>query len=327
MTVTNLDMLGAVGHWELVGRADDLSRLSAAAEGPSTRGLVLSGRPGIGKSRLLREGVGRLPADRFTVLVAAADTAGPDLPFGGLAQVLPPGPPAGLSPAGLLRWAVDALHADAGDRPILLAVDDAHLLDPPSAALVHRLVREGTTLLATVRAGEPVPPPIAALWTEGLVRHAELAPLSEAESRDLLAAMLGAPVEVSSAHRLAGLAAGNPLLLRELVTAARRCWTRPGRRSRGGICRRPAGWPRRPRWPVPATTPANCSPPCSCSPASRQRHWASWTRPRALRRPAGSPPGRPWRSGGWAARTRPPNWPRAAPGTPPTGPGCGRSRH
>ena len=130
---------------------------------------MLSGAPGIGKSRLLHETVRLLPPEQYAVRVAAADIASSGLPFGGMAEVLPPDPPAGLSAAGLLRWAVDVLHADAGDRPIVLAVDDAHLLDPPSAALVHLLVREGATLLATLRIGEPVPPPIGALWTEGLV--------------------------------------------------------------------------------------------------------------------------------------------------------------
>jgi DNA-binding CsgD family transcriptional regulator len=221
MTVTDLDMLTRVGHWDFVGRADDLSRLRSAAGDASSRGLVLSGLPGIGKSRLLREAVRSLPAEQFTVHIAAATTATSNLPFGGLAQMLPPDPPAGLSAAGLLRWAVDVLHADAGGRPLLLAVDDAHLLDPPSAALLHLLVREGATLLATVRTGQPVPGPLTALWTEGLLGHADLAPLSAEESRDLLATMLGAPVEAGSAHRLAKLAAGNPLLLRELVMAAR----------------------------------------------------------------------------------------------------------
>ncbi|HEU4349875.1 MAG TPA: AAA family ATPase, partial [Actinoplanes sp.] len=219
--MTHLDMLNPVGHWEFVGRHDDLTRLRSAADDVSGRGMVLSGLPGIGKSRLLHEAVRTLAGGRFAVRVAAASTASPSLPFGGLAQVLPGDPPAGLSRAGLLRWAVDSIHVDAGDDPILLAVDDAHLLDPPSAALANLLVREGVTLLATVRSGEPVPAPLTALWTEGMVGHAELAPLTAEESRDLLAAMVGAPVEAASAHRMVTLAAGNPLLLRELVTAAR----------------------------------------------------------------------------------------------------------
>lgn len=207
--------------WEFVGRASDLARLRKAARDPSSRGLILSGAPGIGKSRLLREAVRTLDPESYSVQVAAANIASSGLPFGGLAQVLPPGPPAGRSAAGLLRWAVEALRSTAGDRPIVLAVDDAHLLDPPSAALVHLLVLEGATLLATLRTGDPVPAPIAALWTEGLLDHADVAPLSDDESRELLATMLHAPVEAGSALRLGKLAAGNPLLLRELVMAAR----------------------------------------------------------------------------------------------------------
>jgi DNA-binding CsgD family transcriptional regulator len=207
--------------WDFVGRAGDLTRLKSAATNVSCRGLVLSGAPGVGKSRLLREAVRTLSPEKYAVHVAAANIASSGLPFGGLAQILPPDPPAGRSAAGLLRWAAEALRADAGDRPIVLAVDDAHLLDPPSAALVHLLVREGATLLGTLRTGDPVPAPIAALWTEDLLEHAELPPLTDEESRDLLATMLRAPVEAGSALRLGRLAAGNPLLLRELVMAAR----------------------------------------------------------------------------------------------------------
>ena len=203
-----------------MGRAAELARLVATATDPGERGLVLTGPGGAGKSRLLHEAVAALPPGHHALHVAAANIASSGLPFGGLAQVLPPDPPAGLSEAGLLRWAVDSLSADARGRPIVLAVDDAHLLDPASAALMHLLVREGATLLGTRRTGEPVPASIAALWTEGLVGHAELAPLGAGESRELLTAIVGGPVEAGSACRLLGLAGGNPLILRELVMAA-----------------------------------------------------------------------------------------------------------
>jgi len=209
-----------VEHWGFVGRADELTRLTSAATGHAGRGLILSGSAGIGKSRLLHEAVAGLPPEHHAVYCAAANIASSGLPFGGLAQILPAEPPAGLSPAGLLRWAVDGLHAESGNRPMVLAVDDAHLLDPPSAALAHLLVREGATLLGTLRTAEPVPPPISALWTEGLVGHVELDPLTDEESRELLTALVRGPVEAGSARRLIRLGGGNPLLLRELVLAA-----------------------------------------------------------------------------------------------------------
>jgi DNA-binding CsgD family transcriptional regulator len=209
-----------VEHWEFVGRADELTRLTSAAATGTDRGVILSGAAGIGKSRLLHEAVAGLPPEHYAVYSASANIASSGLPFGGLAQILPSDPPAGLSPAGLLRWAVDGLHADAGERPIVLAIDDAHLLDPPSAALAHLVVREGATLLGTLRTAEPVPPPIRALWTEGLLSHAELAPLDPNESRALLTTLAGGPIEAGSAQRLARLGGGNPLLLRELILAA-----------------------------------------------------------------------------------------------------------
>jgi DNA-binding CsgD family transcriptional regulator len=209
-----------VEHWGFVGRADELTRLMTVAIGDTDRGLILSGSAGIGKSRLLHEAVAGLPDEHYAVHCASANIASSGLPFGGLAQILPTDPPAGLSPAGLLRWAVDGLHAESGGRPMVLAIDDAHLLDPPSAALTHLLVREGATLLGTLRTAEPVPSPISALWTEGLLSHAELDPLTDDESRQLLTALVRGPVEPGSAQRLIRLGGGNPLLLRELVLAA-----------------------------------------------------------------------------------------------------------
>ena len=155
------------------------------------RGLIFSGTAGIGKSRLLREGVGRPATDRYAIWSARANIATAGLPFGGLAQVLPADQPAGLSPAGVLRWAVDALHQQAAGRPIVLAIDDAHLLDPSSAALVYLIARaEQATVVGTLRSGEQVPLPIRALWTDDLVDHAELRPDAADDAAELLAEIL-----------------------------------------------------------------------------------------------------------------------------------------
>src|SRR5690348_442751 len=153
------------------------------------------------------------------MVTANAATAG--LPLGGLAPVLLAEQPAAASPAGLLRWAVDALRGQAAGRPIVLAIDDAHLLDPLSATLVYYVARtEHATTLATVRTGEPVPDSIRALWTDDLVERVELGPLTTAEIAALLGDVLGGPVDSASVDRLRQLSQGNAMLLRELVIAA-----------------------------------------------------------------------------------------------------------
>ncbi|MFI5834940.1 LuxR C-terminal-related transcriptional regulator [Micromonospora sp. NPDC051300] len=208
-------------RWEFVGRTDELNRLLSAIGDPDGRGLFFSGDAGVGKSRLLREGVASLSPERHAIWSVAASATTAALPFGGLVQVLPATQPQGLSPAGILRWAVDLLQEQAAGRPIVLAVDDAHLLDPPSAALVHLIARsENATVIGTLRNGEQIPLPIRALWTDDLVDLVELGPLGRNETTGLLAAILGGPVDAGSSERLFRLSAGNPLLLRELVLAA-----------------------------------------------------------------------------------------------------------
>ncbi|QGN50430.1 LuxR C-terminal-related transcriptional regulator [Micromonospora sp. WMMD558] len=210
-----------MSRWRFVGRRHELDRLLSAVTGLDGRGLFISGSAGIGKSRLLRECVDGLPRDRYAVWYVAASATTAALPFGGLVQVLPADQPQGLSPAGVLRWAVDVLQQQAAGRRIVLAVDDAHLLDPPSAALVHLIARsENATVIGTLREGEQIPLPIRALWTDDLVDRAELSPMDPADTAGLLAAILDGPVDAGSADRLWRLSAGNPLLLRELVHAA-----------------------------------------------------------------------------------------------------------
>jgi DNA-binding CsgD family transcriptional regulator len=207
--------------WKFVGRAAELARLTAAATNPNGRGLIFSGSAGIGKSRLLRQAVEALPSDRCAVWNASGNIATGGLPFGGLAQVLPADQPPGLSPAGMLRWTLDSLHKQAAGRTIVLAVDDAHLLDQSSAALVYLIARaEDTKVLCTVRSGEEIPLSIRALWKDDLVEHAELGPMEPTDSVALLTEMLEGRPDQPTIERLGRLADGNALMLRELVIAA-----------------------------------------------------------------------------------------------------------
>jgi DNA-binding CsgD family transcriptional regulator len=211
-----------VPPWSFVGRAVELTRITEAATRADGRGLIFGGTAGIGKSRLLREGVAALPSDRIAVWTATANAATAGIPLGGLSQVLPADQPIGVTPAGLLRWAVDALHQQAAGRPIVLAIDDVHLLDPLSATLVYYIARtQRACVLATVRTGSAVPDSIRSLWTDDLVERIELGPLTVPETADLLNQVLGGPVDSASVDRLSKLSQGNALLLRELVIAAK----------------------------------------------------------------------------------------------------------
>jgi len=132
-----------------------------------------------------------------------------------------PSTPAPGFPAALVRWAIDAVARAGAGRPVVLVVDDAHLLDPLSAAVVHHLARfRQATVVGTLRSGAAAPDPVRALWIDDLVDRVDLGPLTRDETADLLHEVLGGPVESGSVDRLWHLATGNALLLRELVRAA-----------------------------------------------------------------------------------------------------------
>ena len=99
-----------------------------------------------------------------------------------------------------------------------IVVDDAHLLDDDSADLLWRLAhQQKTRVVATVRAGEQVPDRVTRLWTGGACERLDLAPLAMADVRTLLEVVLDGDVEDRLPQQLINRAAGNPLLLRELV--------------------------------------------------------------------------------------------------------------
>jgi hypothetical protein len=123
----------------------------------------------------------------------------------------------------LLRRYGRAVVDGAGGRPLLVFVDDAHLLDDGSATLLHQLaLTRAATVLATVRSGERAPDPVVALWKDALTDRIEVGVLDAAAIEELLVSVLGGPVDAASVRQLVDRCRGNPLFLRELVIGALR---------------------------------------------------------------------------------------------------------
>jgi DNA-binding CsgD family transcriptional regulator/type II secretory pathway predicted ATPase ExeA len=210
-------------RWPLTGRGEELSRLTAALV--ARRGAVITGLAGTGKTTLAMTCLQLVRDREMSVARTTATHASQRLPFGTLAPILPPDPAVDrLSRDGrgqLLRFYARAVTARAGARPLVVFVDDAHLLDDGSATLVHHLaLTQAATVLVTVRSGEPVPDPVVAMWKDGLAERVEVSALGDAAIEELLVAVLGGPVDAASVLQLADRSRGNPLYLRELVTGA-----------------------------------------------------------------------------------------------------------
>ncbi|MDN3025587.1 LuxR C-terminal-related transcriptional regulator [Streptomyces sp. S.PB5] len=189
--------------WPFTGRENELEliRRSSAA---GHHGIVVTGPAGCGKTRLVTEAV------RGTDCARVAGT--PEIrhiPFAAFAHLLPE--------AVSLHRAVQLLSAVR-----LLLVDDAHLLDDASAALVHQLAVHGRTrLLVVATDGTEVPGAVSRLWTGELLPRLALEPLPHEETAQLLTAGAGGGLEPLTANRLHRLCQGDLRLLRDLLGAVR----------------------------------------------------------------------------------------------------------
>jgi DNA-binding CsgD family transcriptional regulator len=205
-------------NWPLVGRRAELEVLSAVLEDTDGGGVVLAGEAGIGKTTLARQALAQAKEKGWEVESLGATRAAASIPFGAVSHLLPRAERLGDDRLDTLRRAADLLAERSRGRPLLLGVDDAHLLDDASAALVHQLAFRGlAVVVATVRTGEPAPDPVTALWKDGLARRLDLSELSSSATAELLERALGGPVDGVTRKEVWRITGGNPLYLRELV--------------------------------------------------------------------------------------------------------------
>lgn len=224
----------------LVGRERERAAihalLSAARVGQSGT-LVLIGEAGIGKTALLNDA--GATAHGMRVLRATGSEVESEVPFGALLQLLRPAlvhldripvPQSDALASALAlrpgtgddRFAVGAatlslLSRFAEDQPVAILVDDAHLLDVPSAQALtfaaRRLTADPIAIVAAVRAGQ------SGSFLEAALPVLHVAGLSLAATKELLA-VGGRRVADAEVTRLYDFTGGNPLAVVVLADEA-----------------------------------------------------------------------------------------------------------
>ena len=215
----------------LVGRARELEALRGAFEAAAwgRGGLVwITGEPGIGKSRLLHELQRELDGtahrwldlhpspyaqqsafEPFRALLAREHA--PSLEAGAASQL--PERRRAATIAALGDWVLEL----AADRPVVLAVEDLHALDPSTVEALERIVERvenARALVAvTARSGTKLPDG----WVE-LATRIELGALTPLEVASLVASAAAAgPLPDDLRARIAERSDGNPLFAEELA--------------------------------------------------------------------------------------------------------------
>ncbi|MBP2324949.1 DNA-binding CsgD family transcriptional regulator [Kibdelosporangium banguiense] len=214
--------------WPLLGRGQELALLESVLtdviEGRAqVNGVALYGISGVGKTRLLRAALAWAAECGYTTQFIRATKATASVPLAAVSNLLVGDLPENGSqwaPFDLFHLANRRLRAWREKGPLIIAVDDAHLLDEASAALVHHVAASGTAaVLLTVRSGQRATDAIVALWKDELVQTFDVGALPNPVIDELVRRTLPGQVSGIAAARLRRLAEGNPLYLRELLHA------------------------------------------------------------------------------------------------------------
>ncbi len=213
------------GPWPLAGRARELQLLREAIR--ARRGAVIVGPAGSGKTALARAGAEFAQDQGVSVAFVSGTEEARSYPFGAFASLLPPGL-AAVGPGAqgdLLRYYVRELVANAEGRPLLLLVDDAHLLDDGSSMLMQQLSLNATaTVVACIPTARPsvetVADPTVVLWKDHDATRIELSTLGDHEIDELLRRVLGGPIDAASVRLVAEYTRGDPLFVRDVISGA-----------------------------------------------------------------------------------------------------------
>src|ERR1700722_11744513 len=166
-------------RWPLTGRAEELRLIDEALCDGEYKGIVVAGAAGVGKTRLTREAASAAAQAGWAVRRVAGTASGRAVTLGAFARWADATDTSSLA---LARKVFAGLADGANGAPLLVLVDDAHLLDDLSAMILHQLVlQDVASVIATIRTGDPAPDAVTALWKDRLLRRLELQPLSRNE--------------------------------------------------------------------------------------------------------------------------------------------------
>ncbi|WP_350222983.1 AAA family ATPase, partial [Mycolicibacterium porcinum] len=199
--------------WPLTGRTRELAAIEAALSATGVVGVLMCGAAGVGKSRIAREALAAATTRGHQCHWVVGTSSAQSVPLGAFSAWAG----SGTDTIRLLREVIDAVTATSSGAPVVIGVDDVHLLDELSAFVVHQVVQRGTAKVVLTVRDEPNSTALLEILKLGQFDRLDLQPLSAEQTSVLLAIVLGGPVAPHAARGLWTLTQGNALYLQNIV--------------------------------------------------------------------------------------------------------------
>ena len=200
-----------------IGRDDEVATIASMLIGG--RSVLLVGEAGVGKSHLAASVALQVAASGWSWEWIIGSPSIRSVRFGAIQHLIGQVP---ISAPHIPALAAERhLRANAGDRPVLLVVDDIDGIDDGSAAVVQALAASGIVVLATVRNAGAAEPAVLPMWKDEHLERVDVRALDPEHTATLVESFLGGPLDSASIDAITKLTLGNPLFVRELLADAR----------------------------------------------------------------------------------------------------------
>ena len=206
-----------------IGRAAEVSAVTASLTLPRWHGAVVVGPGGIGKTALIQHVVGRIPRTTPTRYFRGT-TLTQETPYGILGLLL--GRAAGRSaPAPALADVLHAMSANLAADPSagtpVVVVDNAEYADRWSALALSEMARTGAIrLILACRRINDIAAEFSHLWRRGIVARVDVPHLSYRDARALMCHEISGECSLAATAMTWEKSAGNPLHLKSLLRQA-----------------------------------------------------------------------------------------------------------
>ncbi len=202
-------------QWTFSGRGSELSSIISSL---ADRSVAITGPTGVGKTRLALEALRNAQQSGAHTVRLAAISADRSIPL------LPLRPLLGETSTGDVVGRIHTFLGLGPNRPghdPVILVDDAHLLDDQSAAVLHQvLVAQRARLLLTVEGERSIPSSVSQILRSDLLQRIPLEPFSPTQTQELLSTVFTDPFDGRTVAQFVESSRGNALVLRELLAAA-----------------------------------------------------------------------------------------------------------